>query len=279
MQWERRTVTMPDGASLLVRQGAPPSSPRGTLLFIHGGGDHSGRYLHVVERLADRGWQCLLPDLRGHGESTGERWDIADCETYLDDLHLVLRAFSIPAAELYVFGHSFGGLLAVRWSQRGPQPRGLILSAPLLGLAIPVARWKLWLGRILLQIAPRTRFRSQLDPDNMTRDVDARARRKADPYLQRHVTARWFFAMQATMEAAQKSTPEICCPLLVFQGGADRTVVPQATHDWLDRTSSTDRTLIELPDHVHEVFNEADWARTTDIMTAWLNQRVDRRRD
>ena len=44
-----------------------------TLVWIHGLGEHGGRYLHLPEFLNERGWRIILIDLRGHGRSTGVR--------------------------------------------------------------------------------------------------------------------------------------------------------------------------------------------------------------
>ncbi|HET6424955.1 MAG TPA: alpha/beta hydrolase [Planctomycetaceae bacterium] len=270
MTWTSESVTTKDGLRLNVRVFAPVSSPRGTILVIHGGGDHGGRYLHVAERLGERGWRCILPDHRGHGVSEGTRWDVDRIDTYLRDLQTVLDHFRQPKSDTVLLGHSFGGMLAARWAEFSPAPQAEVLTSPLFELAVNVPAWKRLLGNVLVWIAPQTRFRSGLDPKNMMLDPARLAERRADPYLQKYLTARWFFAMQAGMQVTRRDAKKVQCPLLVLQGADDRTVVPGASREWIERTSSTRRDYHEFPGHVHELLNEADWATTTDLIADWL---------
>lgn len=274
MAWDLQTVMTADGLRLHVRIGTPGGEPpRGTILFLHGGGDHGGRYLHVAERLAVRGWRSIIPDYRGHGASDGERWDVDRYETYFSDLCRVLEHVGQSKGDSVLLGHSFGGLLAARWSEIAPPPRATVLTSPLLGLALEVPVWKRCLGQMLLYLAPKTRFRSGLDPKNMMHDPERLAQRKLDPYLQKVLTARWFFAMQKCIADTQRDAAKVRGPLLVLQGADDRTVIPAASREWLARTSSTEREFHAFPGHVHELLNEADWAETVDLIAEWLEGR------
>ncbi len=274
MTWQTETVSTADGLRLQVRIYTPDRFDRGTILFIHGGGDHGGRYLHVAERLGQCGWRSILPDHRGHGASEGERWDIDRCETYFADLTRVLAQFQQPKEQTVLLGHSFGGLLAARWAEIAPSPRAAVLTSPLLGLALNVPLWKRWLGHLLLYIAPKTRFRSGLDPKNMMLDPNRLAERRADPYLQKQLTARWFFAMQDCIAVTRRDVAAVECPLLVLQGADDRTVLPGASREWIGLTSAQVREFHEFPGHVHELLNESDWAETTDLIADWLERAV-----
>jgi len=147
----------------------------------------------------------------------------------------------------------------------------MVLSAPLLGLLLPVPWWKDLLGRLLVGIAPTTRFRTGINPRNMTRDPEFLARRLADPLLIRSVTARWFFAMRRALRAVHRDAALVRCPLLILQGLDDRTVDARAAGPFLERTASPLKQLIELPDHVHETLNEGDWSTTVDRILAWLD--------
>lgn len=272
------TETLPfrtrDGLTLRVRHLQPDAPSRGTILIIHGGCEHGGRYAHLMPLFLARGWSILLPDLRGHGLSEGVRTHVDHADQYLQDLQDVQREFC-PTAQPRVFlGHSFGGLLAIRLAQTTGMPQALVLTAPLLGLLLPVPWWKRWIGRGLTWVVPQTRFRTHINPRNMTRDPVFLERRLADPLLLRSVTARWFFAMQDALAAAHQQAQQLACPILALQGLADRTVDPRVIGKFLDQTSSPDRELLTFPDHVHEVLQESDWESTTIRVLDWLDQRV-----
>ena len=62
------TVTTADGLSLHVREW-PCSNARGSVLIVHGLGEHIGRYAHVAAQLNGLGWAVVGYDHRGHGTS------------------------------------------------------------------------------------------------------------------------------------------------------------------------------------------------------------------
>jgi acylglycerol lipase len=69
------------GLRIFVRSWMPPSTPRAVVVVCHGVNSHSGQYLWVGEQLAGAGYAAFALDLRGRGQSEGERFfveDIAD---------------------------------------------------------------------------------------------------------------------------------------------------------------------------------------------------------
>jgi len=62
------TLSIADGICLKLRTWPGPAGPdRGTVLVVHGLGEHGGRYAHVAARLAGQGWAVAGYDQRGHG--------------------------------------------------------------------------------------------------------------------------------------------------------------------------------------------------------------------
>jgi alpha-beta hydrolase superfamily lysophospholipase len=84
-------LRLPDGITVFLREWPVPAGveQRGTLLLVHGLGEHSGRYAHVAERLAALGLHVRGYDHRGHGESGGPRGGLAHAGALLDDLRAV----------------------------------------------------------------------------------------------------------------------------------------------------------------------------------------------
>lgn len=276
MRLEMHQVQGFDGTPLSVRRAFPDHQPPSRfLLWIHGLSEHGGRYDHVLEHWTRRGWEVALPDHRGHGLSGGVRSDVAAFDDYLRDLQIVWRAAGFRDRQAAIFGHSMGGLLAIRAVQTGQlAPSAVALSSPLLGVRLPVPGWKKAVGRLLVCCAPRTRFRTHINPRNMTRDPEFLQRRLSDPLIQRSVTARWFFAMQDALAAAHRDAARFDLPVLALQGGGDETVDPDAIEPWLARTSSTDREFANCQDNVHELLNDAGWEAIADRIADWLEPRT-----
>jgi len=119
--------TASDGARLALRRTAPTGAPRALVLLFHGFGDHSGRYAHVAEWLAARGYAVWALDQRGHGRSPGPRGHISRFAQFLADVAaLRKRAAGEVAAPQVLLGHSFGGW----WCSVTSRPRRRGWPAP-----------------------------------------------------------------------------------------------------------------------------------------------------
>lgn len=267
---ETRLLTAADGVSLFVRKYPPIDAPdHRTVLWCHGMGEHGGRHHHVVAELLSRDWRVIIPDLRGLGRSGGIRSDVARFEVYLQDLDQIVEEFQLDPRRTVLFGHSFGGLVMTRYAETRPRGwAGLSMSAPLLGLAVPIPAWKWWLGRMLRLVAPGTHLKTGIRESNLTADPEFLSRRRADPLIHRSVTVRWFFAMRSALWAAHHDARKLTLPILVLQGTGDETTDPRVPAKWLKHVASQDVQLIEYPRGLHEMLHDADWLT---VCTDWLN--------
>ena len=279
MQMDEVEVESDGGVTLFVRDYRPDErtlpavdSTR-TLLWVHGLGEHGGRYLHVADDLVERGWRVILLDLRGHGRSTGSRTHVASFDEYVADVARVWMRFKLGPVRAALGSHSMGGLVALRAVQTGRVfPSALVLSSPLLGVKVRVSPLKRWLGRTLVNFLPEARFRNGLDPRNMTHDEEFARQRREDPLIVRTVTASWFFAMEAAIAQAHREAGQVAVPILALQGLSDLTTDGDVLSNWLAKTISTAKELVSLPDHVHELLHESDWRETLDRIIEWLER-------
>ena len=53
-----------------------PESPRAAVVLIHGMAEHKERYFPFMTYLAEKGFACVIPDLRGHGASVPSEADL-----------------------------------------------------------------------------------------------------------------------------------------------------------------------------------------------------------
>ena len=279
MQLDEVEVEADGGVTLFVRDYRPDErflpavdSPR-TLVWVHGLGEHGGRYLHVAEDMVERGWRFILLDLRGHGRSTGSRTHVGSFDEYANDVARVWKRFELGSGRAALGSHSMGGLVALRTVQTGRVlPSALVLSSPLLGVKVRVSRLKRWLGRALVKFLPEARFRNGLDPRNMTSDEEFARQRREDPLIVRTVTASWFFAMEAAIKQAHRDAGQIAVPILALQGLSDVTTDGDMLSNWLAKTTSGAKELVSLPNHVHELLHESDWRETLDRIIEWLER-------
>ena len=156
-------LTMSDGHNLvaLAWPWQRVDAPRAHVLLVHGLGEHANRYNALAAWLQQQGISVWAYDQRGHGASDGARGVLPKSDTLLTDLDSVWQSFArahTDGAPLLVLGHSMGGLVAMRWLQRGPiigsaaAPLAAIVSSPVLG--VHARRLEQHLARILAQYVP-----------------------------------------------------------------------------------------------------------------------------
>lgn len=85
---------------------------RGTILFFHGNGENISSHFTHVHWLTDEGFDVLLFDYRGYGQSEG----VAKLDDVISDVETMIKFGSeqLPEDEkLIVMGHSLGASLAI----------------------------------------------------------------------------------------------------------------------------------------------------------------------
>lgn len=97
-----------------------PERPVGIIQMVHGMCEHKGRFMHVLQELAERGYIALMHDSRGHGESVRYSEDIGYCYAskeigFIADIYKITQQIKkeYPDLPLILYGHSMGSL-AVR---------------------------------------------------------------------------------------------------------------------------------------------------------------------
>ena len=279
MLQSQTTLRMDDGIELRVRQYRPTAAPAGrTLLIVHGLCVHSGRYEHVARAAVERGWNVIVPDLRGHGHSGGVPVFVDRYARYLDDLDELCRQLALAPSSLAMLGHSHGGLMLIRYLQTRPQAAAaLVLCSPLLGLSLPIPALTLTWGRLLALVWPTARMRNRVDSEDLSHDTGYLAERKTDSLIHRIITVGWFVEAEQAMQVANATAGSLTVPLLVLQGADDRVVDPLAAQRWTEAAASPDKTFSLLPDHLHELLHETDRDSTLADIFDWLETRVPRR--
>jgi alpha-beta hydrolase superfamily lysophospholipase len=276
MRVEDAFLKADDGVALFVRRFQPASRDADrSVLLVHGMSEHGQCYQHVAESMVARGWNVVVPDLRGHGQSGGDHIHVNDFSEYVADLKQVFDASGLRSQNTVLVGHSMGGLISARFVQQFPDcVSALALLSPLLGVRVRISPFTVALARLVSLVRPRSRFRKRTKREDSTRNQEALSRGEADPLIRESVTAAWYFAMRHAMRSVWDVAGQISCPILVLQAGSDLIVDPEAPQGWLQRVASADKSLRIFPDHYHELLNELDWSNTLADMLDWLEQRL-----
>jgi acylglycerol lipase len=245
----------------LIGEQFVPANARAALLIVHGMAEHRGRYANAVQRLTAKQLACFTFDLRGHGESPGNRADISSFDTYVNDL-LAIRAGleqAHPQLPLFMWAHSLGSIVAIRSvEKRGDHLAGVITSGCPLA-AFP--RIPFPLRQTVLALC--TPFRSRLvNPGLPAEDLShsriVQASYAGDPLIPQKVTVRLLMELERACRDALADAGKIVVPWLALHGGADTIAPPQGSRQLIAALGSTDKTLELFAGMRHEVHNEIE---------------------
>jgi alpha-beta hydrolase superfamily lysophospholipase len=271
------TIAGARGETLFTQSWHPEAPSRGNLLVIAGLGDHSGRFGNLVEEMVPLGYSVFGWDHTGHGRSEGTPGHIGSFAELLDPAAAYLKRITAqePQVPVYIFGHSMGGLLAVRLCQeRQPDPAGVILSNPSFSVPEGVSPLTVTFGRLLSRVFPRMPL-SRLDPEMLSTDPEVVADYRSDPLVYTgSYSARMGMTLLDEIDRAFEKAASFQPPLLTLTGALDRISFPEDSRRFHEQAGSREKTLITYPEDRHELINEPDHPAVLADIAAWLDERT-----
>lgn len=269
----RATLTTRDGLTLAAEDGRIAEA-RARILIVHGYAEHMGRYGELVDALESARFECHRFDLRGHGQSEGERGHVARFQDYLDDLAIAVehvRTLGPEPLPLILVAHSLGGLIALSYVHGGVAGvDALAVSSPFLRPGFELSAGRQLFAAVAAHLVPRLTVDSGLDPQWLSHDQEVVDQYVNDPLVQRKTTPGWFKEVERAQGELLEGAAGIRLPLLMMLGSDDRIADHHTAMHLFELTSSGDKTLRCYEGLRHEVFNEISRATVIAELTAWL---------
>ena len=245
---------------------SPPGNPTWVAVIAHGYGEHLGRYQWVADRLTTDGAVVYAHDHVGHGRSEGERVLIEDFEPVVDDLHLLVQRAHAehPDLPLVLIGHSMGGMIAARYTQRHPEAlAAAVLTGPVLGSWAPTQLAD------LDEIPP-----TPIDITTLSRVEDVGLAYEQDELVWHGDFKRPTLRALASALEAINTGGRLAVPTIHLHGEDDQLVPIEASREGWARIAPESAPAKSYPGARHEILNEVNREEVLDDLLAFVHEHV-----
>jgi len=259
---------------LLYYQAWRVPQTKAVLVFVHGLGEHSGRYRNPVEYFTERGYTCYAYDHQGHGRSEGQRCYAPTLRSYLKDLKLFLDYVKDheKGEVLILVGHSLGGQIVLNYgADSGVAVLGVIASSPNVRV-FNVPKIKILSAKLGTWIVPRLPLPNDLDPNDLSHDPAVVKAYVTDPLVCRKITIRLAAEILTNQEKMDTLASQFRVPCLLLHGGGDRICDPRGTKEFYERIPLKDKQLKIYEGLYHEIFNEYENQQVFSDMERWIER-------
>lgn len=269
------TFTGAGGLKIFTRAWHPTGTPRAVVVIVHGFNSHSGQYLWVAEQFVANGLAVYAIDLRGRGNSEGERFYVEKMEDYIADVHSLVQTAKTqhPGLPVFLLGHSAGGVVSCIYTlEYQAELTGLICES--FAHELPVPDLVLSLLKGVSYIAPHTGV-FKLNNADFSRDPQVVASMNSDPLIHdENQPAQTAAVMVRADERLKNEFHLITLPVLILHGTLDKATKPSGSQHFYEKAGSTDKTLKLYEGHFHDLLNDVDKEVVMADIQQWINARI-----
>ncbi len=262
--------------SLYYQCWQPEEDVRAVLVIVHGLGEHSGRYMNVVNHLVPLGYAVYGFDHRGHGRSPGPRGFINNYIEFRGDVRNFLQMVREREGKrpLFLMGHSMGGGIVVNYVLHDPEGfAGVIASAPTVG-KLNIQPVLAFASRMMSGVLPKLSIDNGLDVTGISRNTAVVQAYKDDPLVHSKGTPRLGVEIMDNAAWNMANAREWEPPLLMLHGDADRIVNVDETRAFFAQVQQPDKELIIYEGGYHESHNDVHYQQVVADLARWLGQHL-----
>ncbi len=246
------------------------------ICIIHGIGEHSSRYNHVIDYFLKHNYTVFTMDLRGHGKSEGKKGHTPSYSALMRDISSLIKTVkkNYPDKSIFLYGHSMGGNLVINYVIREqPYLSGVIASAPDLGLSFKPPLWKIISAKILNLLLPSLTLKTGIDNNALSRDKKIVHDYNNDPLVHDHITPRLYTSLRNAANWVYKHSNDLLIPILIMHGSEDKLTSSDASYSFFKKLQK-DCTYRSWKGLYHELHNEPEKLKVLNYILKWLNQHL-----
>ena len=263
------------GLRIFFRSLRPKGKPRGVVIIVPGFNAHSGYYAWVAEQLVATGLAVYAVDLRGRGNSDGERFYVDNFEDYVSDVEAVVKVARSRESNLpfFLLGHSAGGVVSCLYTlDHQPELAGLICES--FAHELPAPDFALAVFKGLGHLAPHAHI-LHLPNERFSRDPKVVEAMNHDPLIAHETQpTRTMAALVRADERLKKEFPRITLPVLILHGTVDKNTNPRGSQHFYERVGSVDKTLKLYEGAFHDLLNDVDKHVVMQDINDWIGARL-----
>ena len=263
------------GGNIFVRSWRPAETPRAVVVIVPGFNSHSGYYLWVGAQLAGQGFATYALDLRGRGQSDGERFYVQSFHEYMDDVATVVGAARTrePHVPFFVLGHSAGGVVACLYTLEHQQElAGLICES--FAFQVPAPDFALAVFKGLSHVAPHAHV-LHLNNEDFSRDPEVVAAMNADTLIAHETQpTRTLAEMVRADDRLKNEFSLFTLPLLIIHGTADKATRPEGSQTFFNAAGSADKMLKLYEGAFHDPLNDLNKETVMADVIRWIAEHV-----
>jgi alpha-beta hydrolase superfamily lysophospholipase len=276
--WHREGRFTGDGKLELYYQcWQPVGTAKAAVGIVPGLGSHSGLFGSLVESLVTVGYSVYSVDLRGHGQSPGQRGHINRWRELRGDVEHFLQLMTAENLGLprFLLGHSLGATVVLDYALQEPQGlAGVVAIAPAIG-PVGVSPIKMGIGRAFSTVWPRFSLDTGLPEDAGSRCPEWVAAYANDPLRHRRGTARLAAEFLGAARRLQAELPTLQVPLLMLQGSEDSVVQPEGSRQIFGQLALIDKEYREYSGGLHDLHNDICAQQVSRDIVNWVNRHVE----
>jgi acylglycerol lipase len=263
------------GLKIATKSWEANGKARGIMILIHGFNAHSAYMQWAGEQFSTNSLAVYALDLRGRGNSEGERFYVEDISDYLTDINSLVNIARSenPGLPVYVLGHSAGGVIGASYVfEHQSEIAGLISESFAYDVGLPhLVQYAL---EGVAKLAPHIHVFS-LNNADFSRDPAHVEQMNNDPLIAKESqpaeTAR---VLLLAADALTDHFPEFKVPVLIIHGTADKATRYQGSQKFYDMAGSTDKTLKLYEGHYHDLLGDIDKEIVMADIQKWIDERL-----
>ncbi len=251
------------------------TDPLAKILIVHGLGEHIGRYERFSRQMNEHRLSVFGFDNLGHGKSGGNRGNTS-IEDSLKLIELMVKEMKAQNHDipLGIFGHSLGGLIALRYLQKDKSTfYSAAISAPAIILGEDKKR-KMEKNAFIAKLLPFLIIDNEIKHEDISRNHTEVVDYSLDELVHPKVSLKLAMSLYNNVKTVNEKAAQVITPTLLLKGTADNIVPYDDIEKFFEKIGSPNKTFSKYPGAYHETIYDPEhgeqfrqdvigWFRTT----------------